>query len=271
MRLLVRLIMGPIRPRQKVLGQEFAGDVEACGAGGSRFRVGEAVYGTTGFRFGAYAEYLCLPEAPRGGVIAPKPTNMSYEEAATVPTGGLEALHLLQRCGDLAGRRVLVNGAGGGIGMYAVQLAKHFGAEVTGVDSPRKMELVRSLGADRAIDFTHEDFTDSVGTYDVIFDVVGTSSVAKCLRALRSGGLYFLANPRWPSMLRGRWPWGREHKRVIRRPLPPTVRDLEFLRELIEAGRIRAVVDRRFPLEQVPEAHRYVDAGLARGRVVILP
>jgi NADPH:quinone reductase-like Zn-dependent oxidoreductase len=196
---------------------------------------------------------------------------MSYEEAATVPTGGLEALHFLQRAGDLAGRQVLVNGAGGGIGMYAVQLAKHFGAQVTGVDSPRKMDLVRSLGADRVIDFMREDFSDSVGTYDVIFDVVGTTSFGKCLRALRSGGLYLLANPRLSSMLRVRRPWGRKRKRVIRRPLPSTVRDLELLRELIEAGRIRAVVDRRFPLEQVPEAHRYIDAGLARGRVVILP
>ncbi|HEV2449730.1 MAG TPA: NAD(P)-dependent alcohol dehydrogenase [Thermoplasmata archaeon] len=271
MRLLVRAIMGPLRPRRKVLGQEFAGDIEACGPGATRFHRGEAVFGTTGFQFGAYAEYLVLPESHGGGVIARKPTRMSYDEAATVPTGGLEALLLLRRAGGLGGRRVLVNGAGGGIGIFAVQLAKYFGAEVTGIDAPGKLELIRALGADHLIDFTRGDFADAPEKYDVVVDTVGAGTFPKGLRALRAGGCYLLANPGLSTLLRGRWPRRRRRATVIRRPNRPSPSALEFLAGLINEGRVRTVIDRRYELAQLPLAHRYVDAGLARGRVVILP
>lgn len=270
-RVLVRLIMGPLRPRRRILGQEFAGDVVECGSGVTRHRVGDAVYGTTGFRFGAYAEYLRLPESQPSGAIARKPARMTYEEAATVPTGGLEALQFLRKAGALNGRKLLVNGAGGGIGMPAVQLAKHYGAEVTGIDRPGKEELIRWLGANRFIDYTERDFADAGETYDVIFDVVGGRAFPKGLRALRSGGHYLLANPSLSSMFRGRWTSRRNRQTVIRRPLPPTAAALETLTKLIEAGEIRTVIDRRYPLDQVPDAHRYVESQAALGRVVILP
>ena len=235
----------------------------------TRFRKGDQVYGTTGFGFGGYAEHVCLPESPRGGVVAIKPVNLSYSEAATVPTGGLEALLFLRKAGSLSGRRVLIIGAGGGIGTFAVQLCKHFGAEVTGVDGPSRLELVRAMGADRVIDYTRGEVPGTDDAYDVIFDVVGVSRLSKGLRALRRGGRYLLANPSLSAMIWGRWSSLTGDKKVVLRTARPKTGDLDFLRELFEAGQLRVVIDRRFPLEQTPDAHRYLDAGLARGRVVI--
>jgi NADPH:quinone reductase-like Zn-dependent oxidoreductase len=269
LRLLVRILMGLTRPRNKILGQEFAGDVEGVGSHVTRFQVGDRVYGTTGFRFGAYAEYLGLREASRDGAVSILPANVSYEEAATVPTGGLDALHFLRKAGNLRGRSVLIIGAGGGIGTVAVQLAKYFGSEVTGVDATGKMELLRSLGADHVVDYTREEVPTPGELYDVVFDVVGQSRFSECLNALRDGGRYLLANPSLGSMLRRPWANATSGKNVISRAPRPRPEDLDFLTGLIEAGRVRSIIDRRYPLEQVPEAHRYMDAGLARGSVVI--
>jgi len=269
MRVLVRIIMGPVRPRRKVLGQEFAGDVEAVGGQVEHFSVGDPVYGTTGFGFGAYADYICLREDSHDGALAVKPANVSYEEAATIPTGGLEALHFLRRAGALQGRSVLVVGAGGGIGTLAVQLAKFLGAEVTGVDTTHKLELVRRLGAERVIDCTKEDFTKGPDKYDVVFDVVGRGRFPTCLRALRPKGFYLVANPHFSTMFRAPWGWARNGKKVIVRGARPRTEDLDFLRDLVEAGKMRSTLDRTYRLEELPDAHRRVDSGLALGRVAI--
>jgi NADPH:quinone reductase-like Zn-dependent oxidoreductase len=269
LRLLVRLLMGLIKPRRKILGQELAGEVVRVGSAVTRFRPADKVFGTTGFRFGAYAEYICLPEDPKGGAIAAMPTNMTFEEAAAVPTGGLEALHFLRRGGNLLGRSVLINGAGGGIGMYAVQLAKFFGARVTGVDGPEKQDLMRSIGADRVIDYTREDFTRRGETYDVIFDVVGTSSFSGSVAALSDQGHYLLGNPGLSSMVRGLWTSMSGRKKVVFGAAKQESQDLVYLKRLIEGGRVRTIVDRRYPLDQVPAAHRTFETGHLRGRIVI--
>lgn len=265
----MRLVMGPLRPRNKVLGQEFAGDVEAVGDRVTSPRVGDELFGTTGFRFGAYAEYLRLPVHAGDSAVGPKPSNMTYESAATVPTGGLEALRFLRRGGDLQGRQLLIIGGGGGIGTFAIQLGKYLGAVVTAVDRPEKMELLLSLGADRVIDFTREDYRRRGGSHDVVFDAVGRSSIAEKLSLLREGGIYLDCNPRPSTLVRGRWRenW-RGRKLVVRAPAGRS-EDLAFLRQLIEAGKITAVIDRTFPLDEVPEAHRYFESGLARGRIAI--
>ncbi len=268
-RLLVRALMGPTRPRPKVLGQELAGDVEAVGKDVHRFRPGDAVFGTTGFGFGAYAEDICLPEDPRGAALAIKPAHLGYEEAAAVPTGALEALHFLRRAGDLRGRRVCIVGAAGGIGLFAVQLAKHFGAEVTAVDVEGKLELLRSVGADRAIDHARQDFTALGERFDVILDVVGSTRFAASLATLAEGGHYLVANPKVSTMVRGILAPLRHRKKVEFRAAAQRSEDLVFLGHLLEAGSIRAVIDRRYPLDQMPAAHRYFETGAARGRVVV--
>ena len=269
LRVVVRLIMGLRRPRRKILGQELAGDVAEVGSGVSRFRKGEPVFASTGFQFGAYAEYICLPEAPKGAAVARKPANMTYEEAAAVPTGGLEALHFLRKAGELRDRRVLIVGAGGGIGSFAVQLAKHFGAHVTAVDNTGKLGVLRSLGADRVIDYRHEDFTKQGETYDVIFDAIGKSPFAASVAVLNEGGSYLLGNPHLSTMVRGGWTSMRTRKKVVFGAATQRSADLEFLRDLIEAGKLRSIIDRRYPLELLPEAHRYFESGDARGRIAI--
>ena len=269
LRILVRLIMGPLRPRRKVLGQEFAGDVEAIGDGVTRFRVGEAVFGTTGFRFGAYAEFVALPERAGDSVVAIKPANMTYAEAATVPTGGLEALRFLRRAGALGGKRIVIVGAGGGIGLNAVQIARQLGADVTGIEGPDRQELVRSLGASRVVDYTRATVADCGGPFDVVLDVVGALSIRSALRVLRPGGVYLTTNPKLGALIRGSLGSLHRDKRLVIRGPRATVNDLEALREWVEGGQLRAVIDRSYPLEEVPEAHRYLDAGHAAGRVAI--
>jgi NADPH:quinone reductase-like Zn-dependent oxidoreductase len=269
LRIVVRLLMGLTQPRRKILGQEFAGVVEAVGAGVTRFLPGDSIFGTTGFRFGAYAEYLCLPESSGGRALATKPSNMSFAEAATVPTGALEALHFLRQVPSLKGKKVLLIGAGGGIGMFAVQLAKGLGAEVTAVDTTSKQELLLRLGADHAIDFTKEEFTKRGDRYDVIFDVVGKSSYGGCLRALAAGGHYLLGNPRLSARLRGFWTSKTTPTQVISGAARQRSEDLVQVRDMIEAGKIRTIIDRNFPLEQLPAAHRYFESGQARGRIGI--
>lgn len=266
----MRLYVGLRKPsRITILGQELAGEVEAAGKDVTRFRKGDRVFGSTGFRFGAYAEYTCLPAESETGVLAIKPANMSYEEAAAVPTGGLEALHFLRKGNIQRGEKVLINGAGGSIGTFAVQLARYFGAEVTAVDSTEKLDMLRSLGAGHVIDYRQEDFTRSGETYDIIFDVVGKSPFSRSIRSLKKNGYYLIANPRLSTMLRGRWTSMRSSKKVIFEPASRKREDLIFLKELIEAGKLKSVIDRRYPLEQTAEAHRYVETGRKKGNVVI--
>ncbi|MCI4334354.1 MAG: NAD(P)-dependent alcohol dehydrogenase [Thermoplasmata archaeon] len=269
LRVLVRLLMGLSRPRRKILGQELAGEVEAVGRAVTLFGKGDRVFGTTGIGFGAYAEYICLPERSRGRALARMADDMTFVEAATVPTGGLEALHFLSRAGNLAGTKVLIIGAGGGIGTFAVQIAKHFGAEVTGVDTPAKLNPLLSIGADHVIDCTREDRTGSEERYDVIFDVVGQSPFSASLATLSREGRYLLGNPRLSARLRGTLTSPTSRKKVIAGASTQRTEDLVILRGLIESGKIRAVVDSQFPLERIREAHRRVEAGLAFGKVAI--
>jgi len=271
LQLLMRIGFGFRGPRKKILGQELAGEIEAVGKDVKRFRKGDQVFAHAGFGMGAYAEYKCLPEEPKGmdGLLAIKPANMTYEEAAAVPTGGLEALHYLRKGNIQSGQKVLINGAGGSIGTFGIQLAKYFGAEVTGVDSTGKLDMLRSIGADQVIDYTQEDFTKSGETYDVIFDVVGKGSFSGCIRSLKEKGIYLLANPGLSSSVRGRRTSRRSSKKVIAGGTNYKTEDLIFLKELIEAGKVKAVIDRRYPLEQTVEAHRYVETGLKKGNVIL--
>jgi 2-desacetyl-2-hydroxyethyl bacteriochlorophyllide A dehydrogenase len=266
LRLPIRLYLGLIRPRHIILGQELAGEIEAVGKGVTRFKTGDQVFAWTGLRLGAYAQYTCLPEK---GMLVIKPATMTYEEAAAVPLGGLNAWHFLSKSHVQSGQKVLIYGAGGSIGTVAVQLARSFGADVTAVDSTEKSDMLRSLGADQVIDYTQEDFTTSGETYDVIFDVVGKSSFPRSLRSLTHHGRYLLGNPGLSQMLRGRWASRRSGKQVIGGAASPKTEDLRILTELIEAGKIHSVIDRRYPFEHMVEAHRYVDTGHKQGNVVI--
>jgi NADPH:quinone reductase-like Zn-dependent oxidoreductase len=237
-----------------------------------RFREGDQVFAATGFvGQGACAEYICLPEEPQEGVgaLAIKPANMTYEEAAPVPIGGLEALHFLRQGNIQSGQKVLINGAGGTIGTFAVQLAKHFGAEVTAVDSTGKLDMLRFIGADHVIDYTQEDFTKSGETYDFICDVAGKAPFSDSIQSLKQNGRYLIANPGLSQMLRGRWTSRTSSKQVLFGAPYPKTEDLLCLKELVEAGRVKSVIDRCYPLEQVPEAHRYVETGAKKGHVVI--
>jgi NADPH:quinone reductase-like Zn-dependent oxidoreductase len=266
LQLLMRIGFGFRGPRGKILGQELAGEIEAVGKDVRSFKAGDQVFAHTGFGMGAYAEYKCLPEE---GVLAIKPANMTYEEASAVPLGGLEALHYLRKGNIQSGQKILINGSGGSIGTFAIQLAKYFGAEVTGVDSTGKLDMLRAIGADQVIDYTQEDFTKSGQTYDVIFDVVGKSSFSRSIRSLKQNGRYLSANPGPSQMLRGRRTSRRGSKKAIVGTVSYETGDLVFLKELIEAGKIKSVIDRRYPLEQIAEAHRYVERGGKKGIVVI--
>ena len=269
-RLPMRIYNGFRKPKKiTFLGQELAGEIESAGKDVKRFKAGDQVFGTTGFNFGAYAEYKCLPEESKMGVLGIKPVNMTYEEAAAVPVGGLEALHFLRKGNIQSGQKVLIIGAGGSIGTFAVQLARYFGAEVTGVDSTGKLDMLRSIGADQVIDYTQEDFTRSGERYDVIFDVIGKSPFSGSVRSLKQKGRYLLANPGLVQMVRGLWTSMRSSKKVIFGTASQKTEDLVFLKELIEAGKIKSVIDRRYPLEQVPEAHSFVETGGKMGNVVI--
>ncbi len=258
------------RPKPVILGQELAGEIEAVGKDVRQFKAGDQVFATTSFSLGAYAEYKCMPAAPglMGGTLALKPANLTYAEAAAVPVGGLEALHFFRATHIRSGERVLINGAGGSIGTMLIQLAKGCGAEVTAVDSTEKLDMLRSIGAGHVIDYTQADFTQGGQAYDVIIDVVGKSSVSRSLRSLTENGRYFLGNPSLSQRLRARWA-STGSKQILHGTGSQRPEDLAYLRGLIEDGQLRPVIDRSYPLEQMAEAHRYVDQGHKQGNVVV--
>src|SRR5580704_3923930 len=239
-------VLGFRRPRNPILGLVLAGEVESVGRDATKFKPGDQVYAFTAFRFGAYAEYECLPET---AIVALKPSNASHEEAAAIPYGGLLALHFLKQANVESRRRVLVYGASGAIGTSAVQLAKHFGADVTGVCSAANLELVRSLGANAVIDYTKDDFTRNGARYDLVFNAVGKrKAMLQADGSLTPGGRHITVDDNSPKM---------------------RAEDLAFLTQLVESGRLRPVIDKSYPLEQIVEAHRYVDAGHKKGNVVV--
>ncbi|MCA9653844.1 MAG: NAD(P)-dependent alcohol dehydrogenase [Myxococcales bacterium] len=270
-RLPLRLFVGLRRPtRVTVLGQELAGEVVAVAEGVRGFAAGDRVLAATDFGLGGYAELRGLSLGASGAALARAPSGLSHAEAAIIPLGGLEALYFLRRAALREGERLLVNGAGGSIGTFAVQLAKHWGAEVTAVDHGDKLPMLRELGADHVIDYTQQDFTRTGAGYDVIFDVVGRSPFGRSVRALRERGRYVLANFRVLSWLRGKWVGLTSDERVITGSSTRTSEELRTLCELVEAGALRPVLDRSFPLEEIVEAHRYVEAGHKQGGVAIL-
>jgi NADPH:quinone reductase-like Zn-dependent oxidoreductase len=263
-----RLVFGIGKPKKTILGVEFAGEIEATGKDVTLFQKGDQVFGIDGAGLGAYAEYKCMSEA-RG--LAIKPAKLTYEEAAVIPNGALTALSFLRNLGNIQrGQKILINGASGSVGSAAIQIAKYFGAEVTGVCSAANMEMVKSLGADRVIDYTRQDFTKSDETYDIIFDTVGKTSFSDCKNALKQKGLYLagagglreFGQMAWTSMMGG--------KKVIAGVSSERKEDLIFIKELAEAGKIKPVIDRCYPLEQTADAHRYVDNGHKKGNVIIM-
>jgi len=262
----LRIAMGFIKPKKQILGGYFAGEVESVGKDVSKFKKGDQVFGTTKLRMGAYGEYLCLPASY---TLVPKPYNVSFEEAAAVPLGGLNALHFLRKANIRKGEKVLVNGAGGSIGTFGVQIAKAMGAEVTAVDSSIKEEMLRRIGADYFFDYTKEDFTKSRKTYDVIFDMVAKSSYSECVKALNPKGRYLMANPRLSDMLRSVLTSKFTDKTAIFVFAGEKEEELLALKEMIEEGKIKSIVDKIYPFEQAAEAHRRVETEQRLGPVVI--
>lgn len=262
----LRLVLGAFRPRRPILGGYFAGEVVSTGASATGFEPGDAVYGSLQLRFGAYAEFVC---APASYTIVPKPVNLTFEQAAAVPLGALNALHFMRRAEIRPGEKVLVNGAGGSIGTFAIQLARTMGAEVTAVDAAHKENMLRRLGADRFIDYESRDFADGVERYDVIFNMVAGRSFSSCMAALNPGGRYLTANPKFTDMLRSAWPRKSTGKRAIFSFARESRDELRDITEMLERGTIRSTVDEVLPMERAAEAHRRVEAEKRLGSIVL--
>jgi len=272
LRFFARLMMGFRKPKKDVLGMELSGEVEAVGSNVKRFKKGDQIFGTTtGLDYGSYAEYICIPEEPistglfGANMVASKPTNMTYEEAAAVPIGADTALHFLRKGNIQSGQKVLIYGASGCLGTFAVQLAKHFGAKVTGVCSTSNLDWVKDLGADKVIDYTKEDFSKDGETYDIIFDTVGKSSYSACKRSLKKNGILLEAVIKVGHLIRSKF----SSIKVVGGGATEVTEDLLLLKELAEAGKIKSVIDKTYPLEKIIEAHTYVDKGHKKGNVVI--
>ena len=262
----VRFIFGLLKPKINILGTVFSGEVESAGKDVKKFRVGDQVFGHTDMIFGAYAEYKCIPE---DGSLALKPANITHAEAATIPFGGVTAWHFIKKANIQSGQKVLIAGASGAVGTAAVQLAKSLGAEVTAVCSTGNMALVKSIGADKVIDYTKEDFTKNGEMYDVIFDTVKTIHVSSSLKSLNKNGVMILSAAGMPEMLQGLWVSKTSSKKVLTGVISHTAADIIFLKELIEAGKYKPVIDKTYPLEQIAEAHTYVEKGHKKGNVSI--
>ncbi len=271
-RIPLRIYLGLLKPKgNKVLGQDLAGEVEAVGKDVKKFQKGDRVLGLSGIKFGTQSEYRCVTEEPSAmkGMIAKMPEDLSFAEAAPLATWGGNALHFIRLANLKPGEKILICGAGGSMGTFAVQLAKLAGAEVTAVDSESKLEMLVSIGADHVIDYGRQDFTGNGEHYDVIFDVVGKSPYSRSLKSLNENGRYILANVVPLVMLRGFFTSKMGSKTVISRMARPDLDDLKYLLELIEAGKLKTVIDKTYALEETAEAHRYVDTGLKAGNVII--
>ncbi|SET43069.1 NADPH:quinone reductase [Natronincola peptidivorans] len=260
-----RLALGLTKPRKDILGNELAGVVESVGKDVTLYKKGDQVVASTGMSLGTYAEYKCLPQ---DAVIVKKPINITFEEAAAIPIGGRTALHFLRKANIQQGQKVLIYGASGSVGTYAVQIAKHFGAEVTGLCSTTNIELIKSLGADKVIDYINEDFTKSREVYDVIYDTVGKSSVSDCIKSIKKNGVYLQSGT--PAVnFKILWNSMTSDKKIVKEHAPEKVEDLLYLKELVETNKIRPIIDQVFTLEEIEKAHRYVDKGRKKGNVVI--
>ena len=261
-----RITLGFRQPKKKILGMELAGEVESVGKDVKRFKEGDQVFAASLVGFGAYAEYKCLPE---DGPVTLKPSNLTYEEAAAIPIGARTALFFLRKANIQSGQKVLIYGASGSVGTYAVQIAKYFGANVTGVCSTTNLELVKSLGADKVIDYTAEDFSSKGETYDVIFEAVNKSSFSACMKSLKKDGTYINVTVPLPGV---RMLWTKltsSKKLILGQNSPETSEALNFLKELVETGKLKVVIDRYYAFEDIVEAHRYVEKGHKKGNVVI--
>jgi 2-desacetyl-2-hydroxyethyl bacteriochlorophyllide A dehydrogenase len=262
----VRLFFGLMKPKINILGSVFSGEIESVGNRVKLFKAGDNVFGHTNMSFGAYAEYICLPEDES---LALKPANISHNEAAAIPFGGVTALHFIKKALIKENQKVLVVGASGAVGSAAVQLAKSYGAIVTGVCSTANIDLVKSIGADKAIDYTKEDFTQNREIYDVIFDAVNTISVSRSLRSLAKNGIMILSAAGMHEMLQGTWITMTSNRKVITGVISHKAADIIFLKELIEANKLKPVIDKIYSLEQIAEAHAYVEKGHKKGNVAI--
>jgi len=261
-----RIALGFRSPKINILGAELAGEIKSVGKDVKKFKAGDQVFAYPGHHGGGYAEYTCIRE---DSAVAIKPANLTYEEAAAVSFGGNTALYFLTQADIEDGQKVLIYGASGSVGTYAVQLAKYFGAEVTGVCSSSNIELVKSLGADKVIDYTKEDFSKNSEIYDVIFDAVGKSSISDCMESLQKEGVYLQAVATPATSLRMQWTSITNSRTLIGGTAVPKTENLNILKKLVETGNIKPVVDRTYPIEKIIEAHRYVDKGHKKGNVVI--
>jgi NADPH:quinone reductase-like Zn-dependent oxidoreductase len=264
----MRSVTGIKFPKDTILGTEFAGQIETVGKDVTQFKEGDEVFGYIGMRGGAYAEYICFPQ---DGVLATKPVNMTYEQAAAIQQGGLTALYLLRKIKIQKGQKILIYGASGGVGLSTVQIAKHFGAKVTGVCSTTKVELVKSMGADKVIDYTTTDYTQTGETYDVIFDTIGTSPFSGSVKSLKDDGIYLFVTYGLRRTLRARWLSLTNSRKAVSWLVEETREDLIAIRDLIETGKLKVVIDKTFPLEKAAEAHAYAESGQKIGHIVITP